>query len=156
MEYTVMLSYTSLKDIIDCLQKGKSDTDMLEEWFIYQEEQKWASTVVIFQKKTPRAVPSEKNYQRPVLMWAWSGNWGLPLIVFPGQDPDYLVRCFFSLYFNDISTDIDSEIRLVADDCVCYREIKDTGDALKFEKDINQLGCWARKWGMRFQPVKCK
>ena len=20
---------------------------------------------------------------------------------------------------------------------------------------IRRLGCWARKWGMRFQPVKC-
>ena len=61
----------------------------------------------------------------------------------------------FSLYINDISTDIDSEIRLFADDCVCYREIKDTEDTLKFQKDIDQLGCWARIWGMRFQPVKC-
>ena len=61
----------------------------------------------------------------------------------------------FSLYINDISTDIDSEIRLFADDCVCYREIKDTEDTLKLQKDIDQLGCWARKWGMRFQPVKC-
>ena len=61
----------------------------------------------------------------------------------------------FSLYINDISTDIDSEIRLFADDCVCYREIKDTEDTLKLQKDIEQFGCWARKWGMRFQPVKC-
>ena len=61
----------------------------------------------------------------------------------------------FSLYINDISTDIDSEIRLFADDCVCYREIKDTEDTLKLQKDIVQLGCWARKWSMRFQPVKC-
>ena len=61
----------------------------------------------------------------------------------------------FSLYINDILTDIDSEIRLFADDCVCYREIKDTEDTLKLQKDIDQLGCWARKWGMRFQPVKC-
>ena len=61
----------------------------------------------------------------------------------------------FSLYINDISTDIDSEIRLSADDCVCYREIKDTEDTLKLQKDIDQLGCWERKWGMRFQPVKC-
>ena len=22
-------------------------------------------------------------------------------------------------------------------------------------KDIDRLGCWARKWGMRLQPVKC-
>ena len=61
----------------------------------------------------------------------------------------------FSLYINDISTDIDSEIRLFADDCVCYREIRDTANSLKLKKDINRLGCWARKWGMRFQPVKC-
>ena len=61
----------------------------------------------------------------------------------------------FSLYINDISTDTDSEIRLFADDCVCYREIKDTEDTLKLQKDIDQLGCWARKWGIRFQPVKC-
>ena len=61
----------------------------------------------------------------------------------------------FSSYINDILTDIDSEIRLFADDCVCYREIKNTEDTLKFQKDIGQLGCWARKWGMRFQPVKC-
>ena len=30
----------------------------------------------------------------------------------------------FSLYINDISKDIDSEIRLLADDCVCYCEIR--------------------------------
>ena len=57
----------------------------------------------------------------------------------------------FSLYINDISTDIDSEIRLFANACVCYREIKDTEDTLKLHKDTDQLGCWARKWGMRFQ-----
>ena len=26
---------------------------------------------------------------------------------------------------------------------------------LKPQKDIDRLGIWARKWGMRFQPVKC-
>ena len=34
----------------------------------------------------------------------------------------------FSLYINDITEDIDSELRLFADDCVCYREIKNTED----------------------------
>ena len=62
--------------------------------------------------------------------------------------------CLF-LFINATSTDIDSEIRLFADDCVCYREIKDTEDTLKLQKDIKQLGCWARKWSMIFQPVKC-
>ena len=62
----------------------------------------------------------------------------------------------FSLHINDITADIESEIRLFADDCVCYREIKDKEDTLKLQMDIDRLGNWARKWGMRFQPVKCK
>ena len=61
----------------------------------------------------------------------------------------------FSLYINDISSDIESEIRLFADDCVYYREIKDEKDTMKLQRDIDRLGSWAKKWGMRFQPVKC-
>ena len=57
----------------------------------------------------------------------------------------------FSLY---ISSDM-SEIRLFADDCVCYREIMDEEDTMKLQRDIDRLGSWARKWGMWFQPVKC-
>ena len=26
---------------------------------------------------------------------------------------------------------------------------------MKLQKDIDRLGSWARKWGMRFQTVKC-
>ena len=66
-----------------------------------------------------------------------------------------LGHLLFSLYINDISSDIESEIRLFADDCVCYREIKDEEDTMKLQRDIDRLGSWARKWGMRFQPVKC-
>ena len=61
----------------------------------------------------------------------------------------------FSLYINDITEDTDSELRLFADDCVCYREIKDVEDTVKLQEEIDSLGCWARSWGMRFQPVKC-
>ena len=37
----------------------------------------------------------------------------------------------FSLHINDITSDIESEIRLFADDCVCYREIKNVEDTMK-------------------------
>ena len=39
----------------------------------------------------------------------------------------------FSLYINDISVDIETEIRLFADDCVCHREIKNEEDTLKLQ-----------------------
>ena len=37
---------------------------------------------------------------------------------------------FFYLYINGISSDIASEIRPFADDCACYREIKDEEDTM--------------------------
>ena len=46
----------------------------------------------------------------------------------------------FSLYINDIMVDIDSEIRLFADDCVCFREIHSIEDTVKLQRDINRLG----------------
>ena len=55
------------------------------------------------------------------------------------------------LHINDITADIDTEIRLFADDFVCYREIKDKEDTLKLQRDVDRLGNWARKWGMRIQ-----
>ena len=61
----------------------------------------------------------------------------------------------FTLYINDMVEDIDSHIRLFADDCVCYRTIRNDGDRVRLQEDIDKLGSWARKWGMRFQPVKC-
>ena len=61
----------------------------------------------------------------------------------------------FSLYIDDITEDIDSELKLFADDCICYREMKDTEDTVKLQEDIDRLGCSGRSGGMRFQPVKC-
>ena len=37
-------------------------------------------------------------------------------------------------------SDIESEIRLFADDCVCYCEIKDMEDTLKLQNDTDRLG----------------
>ena len=54
---------------------------------------------------------------------------------------------------NDITADIESEIRLFADDCVCYRETKDKEDTLKLHRGIDRLVNWARKWDMRSKPV---
>ena len=73
--------------------------------------------------------------------------------VLSGVPQDLSVVVF--LYINDIIDDIDSEIRLFADDCVCYRQIQGIEDTVKLQSDIDRLGKWARKWGMRFQPTKC-
>ena len=61
----------------------------------------------------------------------------------------------FSLYINDITKRINSELRLFADDCVCYPEIKNSKDTVELQAVIDRLGCWAKSWNMGFQPVKC-
>ena len=76
-------------------------------------------------------------------------------VVFGVPQGTVLGPLLFSLYINDISANIKSEIRLFTDDCVCHREIKEIEDKVKLQKDIDRLVSWARKWGMRFQPVKC-
>ena len=45
----------------------------------------------------------------------------------------------FSLHIYDITANIESEIMLFADDCVCYRKIKDKEDALKLRRDVDRL-----------------
>ena len=101
---------------------------------------KWIDSFLCFRQQRV-VVNGVKSDRAPVLS-------GVP------QDT-VLGPLLFSLYINDISSDIESEIRLFADDCVCYREIKDEEDTMKRQSDIDRLGSWARKWGMRFQPVKC-
>ena len=61
----------------------------------------------------------------------------------------------YTTHINDISESISSNIKLFADDCVCYREIENISDCHLLQEDINKLGKWANNWGMRFQPVKC-
>ena len=59
---------------------------------------------------------------------------GPPLCQVSHRAP-FLVPCCF-LCTSMTCHDIESDIRLFADDCVCYREIKDMEDTLKLQKDI--------------------
>ena len=48
----------------------------------------------------------------------------------------------FLAYVNDICRNIESNIRLFADDCIIYRKINDSSDTDKLQKDLNKLGEW--------------
>ena len=86
---------------------------------------KWIDSFLCYRKQ--RDVNGETSGWAPVLSGVPQGNVLGPLLFF--------------LYINDISTDINSEIRLFADDCVCYREIREADDSLKLQRDIDRLGC---------------
>jgi hypothetical protein len=60
----------------------------------------------------------------------------------------------FLVYVNDIWRNIDSSIRLFADDCIIYRKIINKNDIEKLQKDLDTLGEWAVEKGMKINPGK--
>ena len=61
----------------------------------------------------------------------------------------------FLCHINDMPECVESKIRLFADDCLLYRTIKNFGDHIKLQQDLNNLIIWAEKWGMKFNVKKC-
>ena len=61
----------------------------------------------------------------------------------------------FLLYINDITKQIQSNIRLFADDSIVYREIRSPADHHILQTDIQKLTDWSNKWQMNFNTSKC-
>ena len=61
----------------------------------------------------------------------------------------------FLLHINDLSSVVSSKVRLFADDCLIYRNIKNKEDQIALQKDLNLLENWGNTWGMRFNAAKC-
>lgn len=61
----------------------------------------------------------------------------------------------FLLYINDLPATIKSTVRLLADDCIMYKEITSSEDAAALQVDINSLCVWQNLWLMKFNPKKC-
>ena len=61
----------------------------------------------------------------------------------------------FLCHINDLPDNVQSQVRLFADDCLLYREIKSFQDHVTLQEDLVKLEIWASKWGMRFNASKC-
>ena len=61
----------------------------------------------------------------------------------------------FLLYVNDIPANINSTIRLFADDCLVYRKTNNHSDQQILQEDLDRLEQWQNKWQMNFNPSKC-
>ena len=60
----------------------------------------------------------------------------------------------FLLHINGLPSVVSSKVRLFADDCLIYRNIKNKEDQIALQKDLNLLENWSNTWGMRFNAVK--
>ena len=61
----------------------------------------------------------------------------------------------FLIFINDLPDNIRSSVRLFADDCVLYRNIKSAIDCLILQDDLNSLAQRETDWQMKFNVAKC-
>ena len=61
----------------------------------------------------------------------------------------------FLLYINDIQDNIQSPMKLFADDCAIYREICKEDDHQALQRDLQCLSTWSSDWLMNFNIKKC-
>ena len=61
----------------------------------------------------------------------------------------------FLCHINDLPDSVKSTVRLFADDCLLYRQIKSREDHISLQFDPQNLETWAKTWGMHFNAKKC-
>ena len=61
----------------------------------------------------------------------------------------------FLAYINDIGDNINSKLRLFADDTILYRNIRCPADTQKLQDDLTKLQSWEVRWQMEFNVTKC-
>ena len=61
----------------------------------------------------------------------------------------------FLYHINDLPDVVNSSVRLFADDCLLYRNIKTERDHTILQQDLANLEIWAKNCGMRFNAKEC-
>ena len=62
----------------------------------------------------------------------------------------------FVLYINDLSHDIQSQLKLFANDTAVYLTVRNNSDSDILQVDLDSLKIWERIWDMEFNPSKCQ
>ena len=59
-------------------------------------------------------------------------------------------------YINDLPENIQSQVRLFADDTAVYLTVTNMQDSQVLRSDLKSLQQWERTWDMEFNPGKCQ
>ena len=61
----------------------------------------------------------------------------------------------FIMYINDISSVVQSSIKMFADDVTLYTTVKTPEDCKQLQNDLNSVAGWCDRWQMKLHPLKC-
>ena len=101
---------------------------------------------------------------------AWINSWlteRFQRVVVDGEVPSFvkvtsgvpqgtvLGPLIFLLFINDIHENLDSTLRLFADDALLYKSINTMNDSVILQNDIDKLVSWSTTWQMQFNVTKC-
>ena len=79
----------------------------------------------------------------------------LPVLSGVPQGP-VLGPILFLLYINDLPENVQSQVRLFADDTAVYLTVQGPDDSERLQNGLNVLQEWEKKWDMEFNPSKCQ
>ena len=67
-----------------------------------------------------------------------------------------LAPLMFSVFINDLPQHLHSHCLMYADDVKIFRKIKSPSDGKLLQEDLDRLGAWSIRWGLKLNPQKCK
>ena len=62
----------------------------------------------------------------------------------------------FILYINDISSVVNSPIKIFADDVTLYSSVQSNKDRTALQADLDSISLWCNQWQMNMNPLKCE
>ena len=62
----------------------------------------------------------------------------------------------FIIYINDLSENINCNIKQYADDTKLYTTVKEIDDVMQFQHDLDSVAEWSNVWQLSFNFSKCK
>ena len=85
----------------------------------------------------------------------FDGVCSVPAPVLVGVPQGSMLGPIILIFINDHPDNINSTVRLFADDCVIYRNIRRSEDQRILQDDLNKLDQWEEAWLMKSYFAKC-
>ena len=88
-------------------------------------------------------------------MSQWIESFSYPCQLFLGVPQGCVLGpVLFLLFINDISSSVQLNLCLFADDCVLYREVAALQDCQALQQDLDPLFLWSETWQLTFNVTK--